>query len=546
MLYGGDYLEKRVVALFSFFMLSIFAMMLSVYSISQNNNYWISEAVSKQGTYKLKVADFRGTIYDCRNNPLTGTEKTNIAAVIPNNDTINYMSSCLQPYQSKQLYKLMKNGKPFIFPISQRIKTTQGIDVFQVPKRYSHNQLAPHIIGYLNGSGEGVCGIEKSYDDYLSNTGASICIKYKVDALDRVLSGENRRIDDTSYLKTKGVVLTIDKQMQNIVQNAAKRYMNTGAILVVEVPSCKIRASVSMPGFSPDNISYCLKLENSPLLNRILCRYDVGSVFKLVTSAAALESEINTNLKYDCTGQIDIEGKTFHCFNNKAHGTIDIKDAVAQSCNTYFINLCKKIDPNVLLETAKKFGFGKSYNLAPGIFSNEGILPSQEALQNKRALSMLSFGQGELMATPVQIATMINTIASNGMYSEPTLVEGLINENFEYVSKSKTENPKRIISEATAKKLKEYMLASVEYGTSKRGKPSNLSAGAKTSTAQTGMKINGQQVIQSWYAGFYPFDKPKYCIVVLVENGVGGGESCGPVSKKIMDDIYSEMRYSLS
>ena len=99
----------------------------------------------------------------------------------------------------------------------------------------------------------------------------------------------------------------------------------------------------------------------------------------------------------------------------------------------------------------------------------------------------------------------------------------------------------RIISENTANKLKDYMRASVEYGTSLKCQSEFVTAGAKTSTAQTGIVENNKKIEQSWIAGFFPFDKPKYCIVVLSEAGRGGGESCGPVFKEISERITTEI-----
>ena len=97
----------------------------------------------------------------------------------------------------------------------------------------------------------------------------------------------------------------------------------------------------------------------------------------------------------------------------------------------------------------------------------------------------------------------------------------------------------RVISESTSQKLKQFMLASVEYGTSRKGKPTKVSAAAKTSTAQTGIIVNGEKIIQASYAGFFPIENPKYCIVILSEGGTGGGKSCGPVFQEIADNIYA-------
>ena len=146
-----------------------------------------------------------------------------------------------------------------------------------------------------------------------------------------------------------------------------------------------------------------------------------------------------------------------------------------------------------------------------------------------------------LMASPIQISGLINAIASGGEYTTPTLIKGLVNENLNFINITRAENPIRVIKEDTAEKLKGYMKASIEYGTSLRGKPESIEAAAKTSTAETGIVVDGKKVIQAWYAGFFPFEKPRYSIVVLSEDASGGGESCGPVFKEIVDRMNKEI-----
>ena len=162
-----------------------------------------------------------------------------------------------------------------------------------------------------------------------------------------------------------------------------------------------------------------------------------------------------------------------------------MEQALAHSCNGYFIELIKKMPYNALLNMAKKFKLGESVPLAPGMNSDKGTLPSEESLKNIKTLANFSFGQGKLMATPLQVTGIINTIASGGIYSNPKLIKGLTDESMKIIKKDIV-SPKRerIISEITAKKLKSHMKASIDYGTSERGKPEKTDAAAKTSTAQ--------------------------------------------------------------
>ena len=139
---------------------------------------------------------------------------------------------------------------------------------------------------------------------------------------------------------------------------------------------------------------------------------------------------------------------------------------------------------------------------------------------------------------PLQIAARnCRDIASGGLYTEPSLVEGLVDEKLVLTEREQPKQAERVISSQTAAFLQKAMRASIEYGTSKKGKPSANGAGAKTSTAETGQIVEGQQVVQSWISGFYPASNPKYVITVFAEDGVGGGTSCGPVFQEIADNL---------
>lgn len=514
---------------------------MNTYKISRGDGLY--DAAAQQSSYKLKVASMRGNIYDCNKKPLVGEEQDTIISVIPNINTPSILSKLLSEDEKIEAFEKIKSGKPFTLKLldnKQQI-IASGINTFKVPRRYSQSQLAEHIVGYIDSDMQGVCGIEKAFNDYLSDAKGSIFVKYKVDAINRRIPGENIIVDNTMYKHSKGVVLTIDKKIQKIAQNAAQKYIKKGAILVTQVPNCEIRACVSMPSFSPTNISEVLNDKDSPLLNRAFLPYNVGSVFKLITAAAILNSNENINKEYDCIGKCNVDGHEFHCFNGKGHGKVNLEKAVALSCNTYFIEKALAIGGDKILDLAEKMGFSREIELAPGIISKKGILPQKESLINKRALANFSFGQGKLLTTPLQIAALMNTIASDGYYCEPNLVLGLVNESLNYIQKTNQKPREKILSSECVKNLTEYMKASVEYGTSSKGKPNEGVAAAKTGTAQTGIKIDDKPVIQAWFSGFYPADNPQYSIVVFAEDAKGGGESCGPAFKKIAQDIYYEI-----
>lgn len=533
----GDFfmLAKRTVAYFFGFMLILLLTILSVYSVS--NGTQLAETADRQSTYWLTLAHSRGTIYDCNETPLVGEGKQYVAAVVPSVEDTAALNKALPKSEMAQVYPMLTKGKPFALNLSADSIAAEGINIFSIDRRYSQNQIAPHVVGYLDSAGKGVFGIEKAFDKQLTENQGAISVLYKVDALDRVLPGESKKIENTYNQKNSGVVLTLDKQIQAIAEKAAQQYLKTGAVVITEIPDCQIRAMASVPSFSPTDISAALKKPDSPFVNRALSAYNVGSVFKLVSAAAALESGISPNTTYTCNGMINVSGAKFHCFNGESHGKVDMKEAIAQSCNAYFVNLMQKVPQEKFLNMAKSLGFGKETVLADGYSSDSGNLPTLSSLQIPRALANFSFGQGDLLATPLQINGLINAIASKGVYKEPYLVEGLVDANRNFTQKHTQQKGSQVMSETTATLLRSFMVASVDHGTSKKGKPAYGGAGAKTGTAQTGIVQNGNEVIQAWFAGYYPQENPKYVITVLGENGQGGGDTCAPVFKQIADEL---------
>ena len=531
-------MEKRTAVFFGAFMICMFLCILNIFSISGGAQ--LAATADKQSSYELVVAKTRGTIYDCNKNALTGSSSNYIAAIAPTVESAAALSKVLPENEFKSVYASLTDGKPFALKLSKSI-TANGIDIFSIAKRYQDNQLAANVIGYLDGSGAGASGIEKAFNQQLTKNQGKISVTYKVDAVNRVLAGENKKISDTSYLKNSGVVLTIDKNIQEIAEKAAEKYLTKAAVIVTEVPSCKIRALVSLPTFSPNDIASALKSADSPLVNRCLSAYSVGSVFKLVAASAALEYGISPDTQYTCTGSIDVSGATFHCFNSESHGVENMETAIAQSCNTYYVNLMQQVPQARFLVMAQTMGFGRSFEIAPGLNSVQGNLPTLDSLKIPRALANFSFGQGDLTATPLQISAMVNAIASGGNYTQPYLYEGLVDENLNYTQKATAQKSVPVISQNTAKLLQKFMKKSAETGTSKKGNPTRGGAGAKTSTAQTGQYVNGVEAVESWYSGFYPYDNPKYVITVFAEGGTGGGATCGPVFKQIADSLYDRI-----
>lgn len=543
-------MTKRLNIFFSIIMLSICILMVKIYLISNKDD--IIEAASNQSFYNINIAKARGKIFDCKKKSLTNIEYNTVACIIPSISVKEELKSAFDNETVEQILKDHSDSKPFIIPVdenaSEKLKNSKYIDIFKVPIRYGHDQILKHVIGYIDSNG-GVCGIEKVFNDYLENEDCKLSIRYKVNALNQFLPGGEKIIDDNLYLQNRGVVLTIDSQIQKIVEEASRKYLKKGAVVIAEAPTCKIRALASFPEFSYEDLSKDLKNQDCPFLNRAFAAYNVGSTFKLVTAIAALENGIEKDTRYNCKGYITVGDSKFNCYNKIAHKELDMCRATALSCNGYFVMLSELMESNVILDMAYKLGFNKTINFSENLSDKsfspaQGRLPYLRSLDNPKTLANFSFGQGSLLATPIQIVGLINSIASGGIYNEPRLIEGLTDQKLDFIKKPKEDIKNvKVYSKETAENIKEFMRASAQIGTSQKGSSQEIPIAAKTATAQTGIKINGRNVLQAWFSGIFPLDRNpnnSYSMVILSEDGQGGANSCGPLFKEIVENMQKE------
>ena len=486
----------------------------------------VYSVVADNSRKSTKIGDVRGTIFDCNGVRLTNEEYEYFVAVPPTAEGVNAVADFIDENDRKTL----ATGFPVSVKVNEQFYSDSVVKV-KIPKRY--NGIAAHIIGYCDENGDGICGIEKSYNEILK--GKTIKVSFDTNAIGEVISNTGQVENDVGYAGN-GVMLTIDKSVQQICETVAKKYIEKGAIVVLENATGKIRACVSMPEYNPNDVSSSLDSPSSPFYIRTLGAYNCGSVFKLCVAAAALYYDVDFSTS--CNGSITVGDTTFNCLGK--HKRVDLKNALAVSCNCYFIELGQKIGAKKLLSFAKSMGFSTEISLCSSLVSTGASLPELSDLQQRAAeLANFSFGQGVIMTSPLQIASMIQCIANEGKLIKPTLVEGETDENGKLITIAKNTLPTYILSKDDSNTLSEYMVNVVENGTGISAKPRNSGAGGKTATAQTGIyDKEGNAVYQTWFGGFYPAKNPQYTIVVLCENGESGSKTAAPVFKEIADGIY--------
>ena len=212
--------------------------------------------------------------------------------------------------------------------------------------------------------------------------------------------------------------------------------------------------------------------------------------------------------------------------------------SLTKSCNGYFIRLGQELGPERVREMAVRLGFGRALNLADTLSTAAGQLPEAETLTSSGAFANFCFGQGELLATPIQIAAMINTIAAGGIWREPLFLECTLDEmTGEPLTALAHRSARRVFSAQTARALRELLASVVTEGTGHEAAPTEGTAAGKTGTAQTGQFAAGKELKNYWFAGFYPARNPRYTIVVLQDGQTGPSRTSAAIFARVCDAL---------
>ena len=495
---------------------------LRIASICKNDYTKVS---LEQNYYKFDISNLRGTIFDRNMIPLTNNIKRKVAIVPPTPRAITSISEVLEEASLTNTLNTLQKGYPIIFDVENELNIEGVIhtEIFQTDMTKIN-----HIIGYCDKDGNGLTGIEKAYDDFL-NKGEKLTCLYEVDAKGKILEGVKPTLESKDSIFDNGIITTIDYGLQNIAENYAN-YIEKGAIVIADAKTSKILASVSRPNINFNDQTNT----NSQYLNRAINAYCVGSVFKPCVAIAGIENN-KSGFIYNCTGECKIIDRVFKCHDQYGHGETNLKKGLANSCNTFFYNYSFNIGPSEIYNTAKNLLFGKSIIICEGIRTAKGSLPNINNLENKANLANFSIGQGELTLSPVSMITLYSAIANNGLYHPPTIIEGILNGG--KIERKNTDNPIRAMKKETAEKLKEYLKEVLDNGTGKSAKPKNTTAAGKTATAQTGKFQNGREICSGWFCGFFPYEEPKYVVIIFSEDINLQTKTCSEIFSQIADEI---------
>lgn len=532
-------MSKRIIVAFSICMVMLCGLSLRLLSVGVGGTKAVG---SYNNSRTIKIATMRGNIFDCNMEPMVNSQTDYVALLKPTPAALHSIEPYVGAERMADLAQKASRGVPILQNLPQGAEPGKDMKIAEYTRRYSDKQYAVHLIGYINGDGEGVSGLEKAYNDYLSENGGVLRAAFYVDARGRNLQGLEPEVISEGYEPSAGLVLTIDMNVQRAIEDNLDRFgWESGCAVAVDPKNGEIKAMVSRPNYDPSNVAVSLHAADSPLLNKTLQPFAVGSTFKAIVAAAALE---NDSLSYEfvdtCTGKKAVSGSEFGCFQKAAHGEQNMEQALVNSCNTYFITLGLNVGAEKVLNLSKTMGFGQAFSLAPGLVSRSGNLPKVREVEKDGAFANLCFGQGTLLATPLQMATAFGAIANGGYRIDPYLLKGFATEGMDIsltgaASRNVASRRTRVLSPVTAGALSDMLVEVV--GANEKAKPSAVTAAGKTATAQTGQYKYGEEICHTWFAGWYPAKSPELVIVLMKESGITGSVDCGPVFKNIVDDL---------
>lgn len=517
-----------------------------IFSIAIFKNEEYESRIESQSIETVNLNSGRGIIYDRNNIPLTDKRKTKVLLVPKKVISGNFSNISLIKSATKlteeDIYKAVQNQlSSEIIEINIDYIDEAKIDelkdknilVKEKTLRYSDDNLLTHLIGYVKKSeNTGVSGIEKYMNDELKDSNKNYVSVFKAGNNNGGLTYLKGSLEDVSQEEGKNLKLTIDSKIQDRVEKIMDKEENPSAVVISDVQTGEIISMCSRPNFNPNNISSYSNSTKGELQNRALSvTYPPGSVFKLVVLFAALDNNIiDENYRYNCTGSTKVGsgGEVLNCNNLTSHGMESLEEAVANSCNTAFYDIAKRVGSKKIFEAIKTLHLDEKVDIGIDEEQNPSI-PKDIALSN------LAIGQDKIEFTPLQINQLTQIIANNGTYKQLYVYDKIINNNKETLKTYEINKKEEIISPYTMTQIKRLMTSVSLIGTAKSLSDLEGGCGVKTGTAQS--SLNGKSISHGWITGFYPSENPKYAITIVVEGTENGNKSAVPIFKEICQNL---------
>jgi penicillin-binding protein 2 len=547
-----------------------------------------------------KLPPVRGHFEDYFGNTIAGNFEAYELHLIPEEIenfkyTINRVRNILQ-LSENQFQKILKKKdqiKPWenlivsnnltwenFSKINNNLYDLNGVKpVISISRNYPFKENYTHVLGYVSQANEqdiisnetikekfvqglkvGKIGLEKTFENDL--IGSNSIERYEVNAYGRRISQLEFQKGD----KGKTIKLTIDTEIQKLANELLAE--KSGSICVMDIFTGHVIAMHSSPSFDPNKFVFGINTDDwqlirndpmKPLVNKSLSgNYSPGSTIKPIVALSALENKIiTTNFRVNCKGHkepLELYGQTYHCWKKEGHGIVDMREAMKQSCDTYFYEVARRLGVDKLSETAKKFGLGKKVFEDLFEIEKSGLVPSTSWKKNVLGINWVlgetiitGIGQGYIQTTPIQLCLMTAQIANGGHKIIPKLIVD-----------SKTDDEDKfspIVEDAKNMKLvQDAMFSSTNEvrGTSYKSRiddPKYQFAG-KTGTAQVKRitkqdreldldtsEIPYEERDHALYIAFGPYKNPRYAVSIVIEHGGSGGAVAAPLAKQLFKKI---------
>lgn len=430
-----------------------------------------------------------------------------------------------------------------------------GIRVLPYQQRYDASLVAKHWLGFIAQQPEllqmqnagglkqpgaslntpiGAAGLERTFDSFLRGVG-STTVTYFVDAQKRPLLGLDTRVTkpDNPFYPLK-IITTMDLQLQRAIEDYTERFrMQRGAIVVLDTANGDVLAMVSKPNFDPQHVNPA----SAEWGNRAVKALIPGSIFKVVTAAAALETfDHIKQVSFECRGEYGKFG--FSCWKKEGHGILTLEKAFAESCNVVFGNLGEQLHPDVLQRYASMLGLSRQIGWQADSFmgrqafkqwdgeeagrifvSKPAGVTGVRAKPDKGAMVQTAVGQRDVLLSPMQAANMIVTLLNGGEVFAPRIVKEIRYANGHMMASFGSHlspSPYGKIRRDTANTLMHWMEEVVTEGTGKTLQQAKWKLAGKSGTAQ--VKEQGLSRNNHWFIGYGPVPSPRYAVAVLLEN----------------------------
>ena len=595
-----------------------------LFSLQITNNKKYSTLSDKNRLREWRLPPIRGEFLDYFDNVIAGNLKVYQLHVVPE-EVEDFKSLMLR---LKQILNLSSNEFAKIIKQKNKQKSWETVivsknltwdqftkvnyflydlvgakPVMSVSRNYPFNENYTHVLGYVSEASEqdilnnssikdnhvpglkvGKTGLEKTYENQLLGTNG--IQRYEVNAYGKRIN----QVDFTEGLKGNTIKLTIDTEIQKKCSELLKG--KAGSISVMDIYTGDIIAMQSSPSFDPNLFLFGINQDDwqlirnnplKPLVNKTLSGlYSPGSTFKPMVALSALENKvISKDFKVRCTGKTELYGQTFHCWKKKGHGVVDLKNAMKQSCDTYFYEIARLLGVDRLRVTSAKFGLGDK--VLSNAYDNEkkGLVPDTNWKKNNLGESWVlgetlitGIGQGYTQTTPLQLCLMTAQLANGGFKIYPKITvqkndktadeiiafmkESLIDNENDLLkdgkdflkSLTKDNHDKLFLDPKNIRLVKEAMFASTNEvrGTSYSSRiedPKYQFAG-KTGTSQVKriskrdreldlktFEIPYNERDHALYVAFGPYKNPRYALSIVIEHGGSGSSAAAPIAKEL-------------